>query len=1281
MVNEIEIFNAALKLSAAEQTKFLDLACKDNPEQRKQIEQLLQAHFDSGTFLHESDGGSQERRLPETISQGAALEHPGTIIAGRYKLLEAIGEGGMGSVWVAEQSQPVKRKVALKLIKAGMDSKSVLARFEAERQALAVMDHPNIAKVLDGGLTEQGRPYFVMEYVKGIPITEYCDSRQLSVPERLELFAQVCQAVQHAHQKGIIHRDLKPSNILVAPYDDKPVPKVIDFGLAKAIHQSLTENTLHTAHDMVLGTPLYMSPEQAQLNNIDIDTRSDIYSLGVLLYELLTGSTPLEKQRFKQAAWDEMRRMIREEDPPRPSLRLSSAETLPSVAAGRHTEPARLTRLVRGELDWIVMKALEKDRTRRYETANGFAADVLRYLSGEPVNAAPPSARYRFQKFIRRNKAKVIAASLVLLALLAGMAGTSWQWYRAEKSLAEEAIQRTKAEVNERAAETARAEAVTQQTRAQEQEAEAIKQATAAKAQEAEAKKQAAIAEAVAKFQTDMLAAVDPNQLPKDPVTKEPLKDSVTVLQAMMAAVKALDEGSLKDQPLVEARVRNTIGSTLQGLGSFDEAEPNLQKSLEIRRAVLPAEHRDIAMSLNNLALLFYDQSKLVEAEPLFRESLEIFRAGLPPGDSSISAPLCNLGLLLQDQNRLDEAEVLYREAMEINLGDLPVERRRYFTISMLNNFGTLLQAQNKLAEAESRFREALELSRRVFPAGHPEIAVALNNLATLLKDQNKLAEAEAFFREALEISRAALPAGHPKIATGLNNLASLLQAQNKLAEAEQRYREALKVSRNAFAADHPQIALVLNNMARVLETQNKLTEAEPLFREALEIRRAAHPVGHPEIALGLNSLAGLLQTQNKLTEAEPLFREALEIRRAAHPAGHPEIARVLSNLGLLLRTQHKLAEAESLLRESLEIRRAAHPAGHPNIATGLNDLAVLLQDQNRLAEAEPLCREALEIRRSAHPAGHPNIANSLNNLAALLRAQNKLTEAEPLHREALKIVRAALPAGHPKIATNLNNVASVVKAQGRLAEAEPLYREALEIFRDGLPAGHMHIGYSLNNVASLLKDQNKLAEAEAYYCEALVILREALPAGHPDIAISLRNLADLYATQGKTNEAVPLLREVLESSRAALPKDSPELAGQLATVSLTLLTLKAWDEAEPLIHEALTIREKVQPDAWTTFNTKSMLGGALLGQKKFAESEPLLLAGYEGLKQRETTIPEQSKVLRLPEALERLVQLYTDWHTAEPDKGYDAKAAEWQQKLDEHNAALDTENQRALPK
>jgi eukaryotic-like serine/threonine-protein kinase len=409
-------FLAAAELPPAVREAYLDAQCV-GAELRAAVERLLAAHDQSASILNLQVPGN-----PEHTAAHIPGEEPGTIIAGRYKLLEEIGEGGMGTVWVAEQTQPVRRKVALKLIKAGMDSKSVLARFEAERQALAMMDHPNIAKVLDGGLTENGRPYFVMEYVKGVPITEYCEATRLSVHERLHLFVRVCQAVQHAHQKGIIHRDLKPSNILVALYDNQPVPKVIDFGLAKAMHQSLTERTLHTAHETVLGTPLYMSPEQAQLNNLDVDTRSDIYSLGVLLYELLTGTTPLEKKRFKEVAWEEIRRLIREEEPPRPSTRLSSTNTLASLAAARQTDPARLTKLVRGELDWIVMRALEKDRSRRYETANGFALDIERYLAGEPVLAVPPSARYRLRKFVRKHRVALTTATAILLLLVAVVA-------------------------------------------------------------------------------------------------------------------------------------------------------------------------------------------------------------------------------------------------------------------------------------------------------------------------------------------------------------------------------------------------------------------------------------------------------------------------------------------------------------------------------------------------------------------------------------------------------------------------------------------------------------------------------------------------------------------------------------------------------------------------------------------------------------------------------------------------------------------------------------------
>jgi WD40 repeat protein len=424
--SEQSIFLHALALpSPAERAAYLDEACRDNPGLRAAVEALLAAHDRLGGGLPPTGPVAAAPAPPGPRPEAA--DEAGTVLAGRYKLLESIGEGGMGTVWMAQQVEPVKRAVAVKLIKAGMDSKAVLARFEAERQALALMDHPNIAKVLDAGLSADRRPFFVMELVKGVPITQFCDTRNLTPRERLELFVPVCQAIQHAHQKGVIHRDVKPSNVLVALYDDRPVPKVIDFGVAKAAGQPLTDRTLMTGCGAVVGTPEYMSPEQAGFNQLDVDTRSDVYSLGVLLYELLTGSPPHPRKELEKAALLELLRVIREEEPPRPSARLSTSDTLASLAAVRGTEPARLTRLVRGELDWIVMKALEKDRGRRYETANAFAAEVQRYLAGEPVQAVPPSTGYRLRKFVRRHRVGVLTVVGFALLLLAGAAVSTWQ--------------------------------------------------------------------------------------------------------------------------------------------------------------------------------------------------------------------------------------------------------------------------------------------------------------------------------------------------------------------------------------------------------------------------------------------------------------------------------------------------------------------------------------------------------------------------------------------------------------------------------------------------------------------------------------------------------------------------------------------------------------------------------------------------------------------------------------------------------------------------------------
>jgi serine/threonine protein kinase len=429
VMNERSIFAAALDIpDPAERAAYLDQACQRQPGLRQHIDELIAAQEELGSFL------ARPAVVPEGVMANPPVrEGPGSKI-GPYKLLQQIGEGGMGIVYMAEQEQPVRRKVALKIIKPGMDSQQVIVRFEAERQALAMMDHLHIAKVFDAGTTESGLPYFVMGLVYGVPITKFCDDHQLTPWERLELFIPVCQAIQHAHQKGIIHRDVKPGNVLVTMYDDKPVPKVIDFGVAKATEQPLTEKTMFTQFGALVGTFEYMSPEQAEMNAFGVDTRSDVYSLGVLLYELLTGTTPLERKQLREAALDELLRRIREEEPPRPSLRLTHAGDLPKIAAARRMEPARLSKLVNGEIDWIVMKCLEKDRSRRYESASALARDVERYLRDEPVDACPPSAAYRLRKYARRHRAAFATAAGFVGLLLVCTGVSTWLAIRAMRA-------------------------------------------------------------------------------------------------------------------------------------------------------------------------------------------------------------------------------------------------------------------------------------------------------------------------------------------------------------------------------------------------------------------------------------------------------------------------------------------------------------------------------------------------------------------------------------------------------------------------------------------------------------------------------------------------------------------------------------------------------------------------------------------------------------------------------------------------------------------------------
>ncbi|MCY3002963.1 MAG: tetratricopeptide repeat protein [Planctomycetota bacterium] len=1287
-----EIFNEARELPPEQRATYLLGACGKDSALRSKVEELLTADAAAGQFL---SAPTAERFPSPAVRPQPVAEQAGTQI-GRYRLLEQIGEGGMGTIWMAEQREPVKRRVALKIIKLGMDTKQVIARFEAERQALAMMDHPNIAKVLDAGATETGRPYFVMEYIKGIPILEYCDQGKVDTRARLELFTKVCQAIQHAHQKGIIHRDIKPSNVLVTLHDGVPVPKVIDFGIAKATNSELTSKTLFTEHRQMIGTPAYMSPEQAEMSGLDIDTRSDIYSLGVLLYELLTGTTPFDIKTLLESGFGEMLRAIREDEPHKPSTRISSlGETGTRTALQRRIDAKRLSTLLRGDIDWIVMKCLEKDRTRRYETANGLAADIVRHLNDEPVTAGAPSAAYRLRKFVRRNRGQVLAGAAIVAALLAGVVAFAWKAEEASEQRDEALLAKESEAEQRREAELARAEAERQRTLAEQQEA-------LAKRQETEALKQAAIAEAVAKFQTDMLAAVDPNQLPRDPVTKEPLKDKVTVVQAMEAAVAALDGGSLADQPLVEARVRDTIGGTLMQLGRFSDAEPNLRRALGLRLAAAQGDDKLVAEARDKLAMVLWQLSRNAESEEMMRAALETFRRVLPPGDPALADAMDNMAKPLVAQNRLAEAEPLLRDALALRRASLPPGD--VAVAHGLNSLGHLLSLQDKYVEAEPLYREALAINRAARPAGHPELANSLNNLAACLKGQLEFDEAEKLFAESLAISRATLPAIHPRIALALNNRASLLQSQGRLAEAEPLFRESLDIWRAVIPEGHPHMVACMVSLAQVLAARGDSESAEALYLEALAISRRILANADPIQIQILGEFSALLQRRNRHREAEPLQRELVRLCRDHALDKNAEFAAWLNGLGLTELELGHFDEAEALLREALELQRATLPVGHDNIHNVLVNLTYALQRQGRSAEAERVCQEALLNRRAALPDGHPSLASALYDIATLQMQQGKLAEAEPLLREALQILRANSADGRAEPVV-LASLANLLELRGRPAEAEPLYREWLATLparadrADGSDARvlndfslllwergelaeaetlcrkalevqrHAHLTEDpnhanvLGNLGALAIAQGRLEEAETVLAEALALKRRLFPPLDPSRLGTAADLANVHVALGKSDSAVALFLELAASYRAGLPPDSLELAAELTNLANVLLNLRAFDAAEPLVRDALATRERLQPDLWNTFNSRVQLGTILLHQSKLPEAEALLLSGYLGMKQRQPSIPPQG-LIRLAEALERLI-------TLAETQGDTSEAARWRSELEAFQAQL----------
>lgn len=1044
-----ELFEQALELSSEQRSVFLASRCAGQPELRQRIEALFAAAADQ-RFLADptcAAPGAAAAALAHDEPRDAkpmlalGVEQPGAHI-GPYKLLQLIGEGGFGEVFLAQQEEPVRRKVALKILKLGMDTRQIVARFEQERQALALMDHPNIARMFDAGVTQTGRSYFVMELVQGDPIVAYCDTLRLTIEQRLELLAQVCSAVQHAHQKGVIHRDLKPSNVLVGTLDGRPQAKVIDFGIAKATSQKMTDKTLFTEHRQVIGTFQYMSPEQAH-GSLDIDTRTDVYSLGVLLYELLTGSTPFDAKTLSDAAYGEIQRLIREVDPPRPSTRLSSSrERLASIAAHRGIEPRRLGVLVRGDLDWIVMKALEKDRARRYESASDLAADLRRHLDGDAVLAAPPSAAYRLRKFARRHRGLVAASCAVTLSLVAGLAAFAWQ-----ASVARD--QRDAAD-RARIAESEQREIVEQQ-----------RIVAAARAAEFER---------LAEFQAEMLEQIDPSragrELTEDVLarlqdalekTDVPLDQRAALLaqfraqwsklnatdlakatldRALLQPSAAAIEAQFADYPGVAAKLRHRLSGVYRDLGLYSAALPLEESALQLRGKVYGDDAALTLRSKIDLGLILWHMGRYAEAEPLYRDVLE--RSSRADDAEIASSARDNLSVLLHDLGRSAEAEPLARQALEerrTRLGeDDPL------TLNSMSNLALIVESLGRFPEAEALYRDVLARRKRVLGLESTETLVALNNLGALLRTVNQLDEAEALLREALVTRTRVFGEDHPERLVPLNNLGLVLNAQGKLAEAEAVCREVLEARERLLGWDHKATLNARNNLANVLTALDRPADAEPILRAALAARRRLFDALHPETLGAVNNLGMALHAQGKYEEAEALQREVLEgLRKAAGP-NHPNTILSHVNLGAVLQARGKLAEAEALFVDARTSARRVFAAGHPADLAATGALAKLLAAQARFGEVVPLLSEALPYFRSA--PGERSAASTARMLTVLGRSRAHLAASKDeflaSERELLEAEAALVGLPGQKPTDRGDCLAALVELYAKWDEAAP---------------------------------------------------------------------------------------------------------------------------------------------------------------------------------------------------------------------------------------------------
>ncbi len=951
-----EIFADAVEKPDGDRTAFVGSACGDDVELRASVESLLASRDPSTTFLEPPEEGA----VPELLSAATQHNELGRRI-GPYELIEVIATGGMGTIYrAARADSEYETEVAVKLIKPGMDSVEAVRRFRRERQVLATLEHPNIARLLDGAVTEDGSPYLVMEYIAGAPIHQYCDESDLKVDRRLRLFRDVCAAVQHAHQALVVHRDLKPSNILVTP---EGVPKLLDFGIAKLLDPtpgSLPADTTVTAFRLM--TPQYASPEQ--IRGDAITTASDVYSLGVILYELLTGHRPYNLKTGSRA---EMERILCDVEPATPSTAIGRTReiklpdgttgtlTPETVSARRGTRPEKLARSLRGDLDTIVLAAMHKDPSRRYGSVRQLSDDIDRYLTGLPVLARRDTFRYRAGKFVRRNKFATIATAAAIVALIGGTIGTTVGMHQARDALA------------------------------------------TAECETEKALTEAAKADKISEFLQDMLTSARPSEGGKD----------ISVRELLVEAAGAMEAG-LAEFPAVRAQIHRSIGATYYSLGMYDKARVHLGAALEIRRTLDDdAQPLLFASSLNDMGQLLRTTGAIEEAVTHFQEALSLYRLNIDGDHLDIAAVLNNLALCHRQQGDHRAAEDMYGQAIDM-LERLGEQSHPDYAV-MLFNMASVLRRSADYDTAEAKYTEALEAAEGMWGRQHPFVAVILAGLGVLHADIGEYEEAEAFHEESLAIRRDLLPPDHPELADSLHNLGKLMRKTGRYPAAEKHYREALDILREAFDDNHNEVAKVLTSLGVVQASAGDHAGAEVSYLEALRIRRENFGDDHPAVATLKSNLAKQLVRRHEYESASRLYREAADTWRKHFGDAHHRVALAVSGLASVHYDQGHLEQAESLAREALAIRQAAFPEGHPDIATSMYFLGIVLSSRAQYEEAEPLLRECVRHRQRALPANHWRTALAEAALGKCLIKLARYEAAEPVVNRAHSVLREAL--------------------------------------------------------------------------------------------------------------------------------------------------------------------------------------------------------------------------------------------------------------------------------